>query len=240
LSQFKEKAIVLINPNRFCLNYKNIPYRTEWLELEDIELHLKKLGIKPTGKKPDGRDLYTLPAIHDPSTGTYLADSFLIAQYLDKTYPDTPPILPSDSIGLQVAFEEQFMSALVPLWQFITVHSIGLLTPRGQEYGRRSKEMQFGKRLEDMEPKGEDAEREWEVLRNALGKIDGYYAKVEGSGPFILGPSISWGDIVVVSAMIWIRLSFGEESQRWKYISSWHGGRWGALLKAFNAFFTIV
>jgi len=132
------------------------------------------------------------------------------------------------------------MSALDLLWQFITIPVLSKLNERGREHARKMKEEQFGKTLEELEPKGEDAVREWEKLKAAFGKIDAYYAKTNGTGPFILGQSISWGDIVVASFVIWIQLSFGEDSQQWKDISAWHGGRWSSILKAFDDFSAVL
>ncbi|TFY51247.1 hypothetical protein EVJ58_g10668, partial [Rhodofomes roseus] len=74
---------------RFALNYKGIPYRTQWVEYPDIAPLLTSLGVSPntpsTWTFP-----YTLPAIYDPRTRTVLMDSIKIARYLDETYPDTP------------------------------------------------------------------------------------------------------------------------------------------------------
>ena len=91
-------------PIRFILSYKSIPYRTKWVEYLDIEPLSKNLGIKPTGNNPDGTPFYTLPAIHNPSTGTYLAESFLIAEYL---YP-TPSIFSHGTKSLQYVFQNSF------------------------------------------------------------------------------------------------------------------------------------
>ncbi|KAF8994799.1 hypothetical protein BDQ17DRAFT_1524749 [Cyathus striatus] len=78
---------------RYILNYKNLPYKTIYLEYPDIETTSKNLGIPPTATKVDGSPYYTLPAIHDSSTNKALADSLRIAQYLDATYPDTPAVV---------------------------------------------------------------------------------------------------------------------------------------------------
>ncbi|KAF9554750.1 hypothetical protein CPC08DRAFT_712666 [Agrocybe pediades] len=233
-----------LSPNswktRFTLNFKGIPYRTEWLEIDHIQERLKADGFNPTGKKDDGSDFYTLPAIHDTSAGTKVADSFLIAQYLDKTYPDTPKIFPHLTTGLQSAFEDQFMTSLTSMWpfSFLPVHS--KLTPRGQAHNRKSKQEQFGKPLESLELTGEEAVREWENFRNAIGKIDEYYAKTGGTDSFLLGDSISWGDIVVASFFNYLKLAFGDDSERWKDISKWHAGRWNRLLIAFDRYTSVL
>ncbi|KAF8979309.1 hypothetical protein BDQ17DRAFT_1215757, partial [Cyathus striatus] len=80
---------------RFILNYKQLEYKTEWIEYPDIEAFCKQHGIPPTATKLDGTGYYTLPAIHDEKTGIYKADTIPIAQYLDMTYPDTPAVIPS-------------------------------------------------------------------------------------------------------------------------------------------------
>jgi hypothetical protein len=36
---------------RAVFNYKRIPFRTEWVEIPDIEPLSKKLGINPNGQK---------------------------------------------------------------------------------------------------------------------------------------------------------------------------------------------
>jgi len=225
---------------RFSLNYKGIPYKTEWVEYPDIEPHAKKHGIPPTTKKSDGSPFYTLPAIYDPSTGVYVSDSLKIAEYLDKTYPDTPPLFPNNSLGLQTAFSEAFYSNLSALWTFLLPVVYTRLNPASQAYFRRTREAIFGKKLEELTPTGEDAVAQWAKFESGLGNVDAWYAKNGGKCPFILGETPSWGDFVVGSCLIWIKIISGEDSQRWKDIASWHGGRWENLLKSLKEYSTVV
>ena len=51
------------------LHYKGLPFRTQWVEYPDIEPTLRLLDALPTSKNEDGSDYYTLPVIHDDSTG---------------------------------------------------------------------------------------------------------------------------------------------------------------------------
>ena len=221
---------------RYILNLKGIPYKTEWVECPDIEPLCKKLGIPPTSKNADGSDLYTIPAIHDLSTGVYISDSVLIAEYLDKTYPYTPQVFPHHTHALQAAFTAAFESNLGALWKFIVPATYAMHTPRGQEHVRRTMEKSFGKVLEDIAPKGECAVAEWAQFRDGMGKVDAWYAKNGGQGPFLLGETPSWGDIVVASYLIWLRVVWGEDSQQWKDISSWNDGRWAAIIKALKKY----
>lgn len=46
-------------------------------------------------------------------------------------------------------------------------------------------------------------------------------------GPYFMGTTISFADIVLASYSMWIRKILGEESEEWKDIISWNGSRWG-------------
>jgi glutathione S-transferase len=92
------------------LNYKRIPYKTVWVEYPYIKPLYLELKQEPT-TIANGKPEYTLPAIHDPNTGTFVSDSFRIAQYLDKTYPDRP-LIPEGTAGLQSAFDAYMWSII--------------------------------------------------------------------------------------------------------------------------------
>jgi len=99
---------------RLVLNYKQIPYKTVWVALSDVEDAVKKIGGKPTDVKPNkggGVPMYTLPAILDESgdTPVVVTDSTAIIEYLDAKYPDRP-VLPKSGKALEYAFEGFFQS----------------------------------------------------------------------------------------------------------------------------------
>jgi glutathione S-transferase len=222
------------------LNYKGIPYRTEWVEFPDVESVCKKLGINPTSLNGDGSPHYTLPAIHDPSTGTYLADSIAIVEYLEKTYPNTPSVFPNETAGLQKAFQATFEDSIGAIWQFILPAVYPKLDPASQDYFRRSREAFFGKKLEDVTPTGDARIEEWGKFEKGLAKIDSYLALSDKKGPFMLGDTISWSDLVVFSFLYWLKLIWGEDSKEWKDIASWNGGRWEAHINALKKYHTVV
>ncbi|KAG9309683.1 hypothetical protein JVU11DRAFT_10355 [Chiua virens] len=120
---------------RLLLNYKRLPYRTCWVEFPDVENTLRAINAPPTSVRPDGRPVYTLPAIFDP---TAIASSYLdpsgsvvsqprpvvlthantIAEYLERTYP-ARPVIPEGTRALQTLFvhhiTEVFVQPLLPI-----------------------------------------------------------------------------------------------------------------------------
>ncbi|KAF9568709.1 hypothetical protein CPC08DRAFT_702313 [Agrocybe pediades] len=221
---------------RLTLNYKGLPYKTEWVEFHEIERRSKELGIKPTGKRPDGSDYYSLPAIHDPATGTYLADSLAIAKYLDATYPETPRIFPDGTDGLQEAFGHAWSSCLTSMYALIGPVILPHLSEASQNYVRNAQEKLFGAKFEDIVPKGERAVQAWQTFKDSLERVDGWFAETDNRGPFIMGDKVSWGDILVGSSLIWIKVVCGEGSKEWQDVSAWHGGRWGKLVASLDKY----
>ena len=187
----------------------------------------------------DGSPKYTLPAIYDPSTGVYLADSFAIAEYLEKTYHDTPRLFPSNSAGLQAIVDGAFMStALGAAWRFILPATCAKLHPRSAAFFRRARELDFGMPLDDVLPKGDEAPIEWAKFQEDLGKVEAWYAKI--GGPFLMGNVPSWADFAVAGSLVWMRSVWGEKSTEWKDIASWQGGRWRILLDNLKQYETVV
>ncbi|PPQ71150.1 hypothetical protein CVT25_004768 [Psilocybe cyanescens] len=215
-----------IMKTRFSLNFKGIPFITQWVEYPDIEPLCKKLGLRPTNKWPDGRPYYSLPSIYDPSTGAYISDSILIAEYLEKTYPDTPKLFPNGTAGVQSAFNEGFLATLSPLLGLILPDMLPHLNPVSISYITPRVEM----------AKSKDREQDWIKLQEAMDQVDAWFARNGGRGEFLLGDIPSWADIVVVSWLFFMRRVWGEDSDEWKKIVSWNGGRWKNLSDAFKRY----
>lgn len=103
------RATTAPNPwkTRYALNLKKVPYRTEWVEIDQIEAVRKNLGVPANRTHPDGSPYYTLPVLHDHATGKLVGDSFEIALYLDASYPTDPPLFHTGTVGLTAAFNAQ-------------------------------------------------------------------------------------------------------------------------------------
>ncbi|PFH48515.1 hypothetical protein AMATHDRAFT_5715 [Amanita thiersii Skay4041] len=223
---------------RYTLNYKRLPYTTEWIELSEIESRCKQLGIAPTGVKPDGTPLYTLPAIWDPATQKTISDSLKIAEYLDKTYPDTPPvtfdgidqyshIMAPDTIPEMRSIGRVIFTAIcdnlnsASRAHFLRRH--GHKISRGQD-SKRSRERQM---YEGNTQKDEEF-REWEQIGKAFDIIDGWLH--ENGGPFARGEQVSFVDFALAGYIIWIRCLMGEDSWLWQKIMDKNDGRWRAFI----------
>ncbi|GJF00672.1 glutathione S-transferase [Phanerochaete sordida] len=219
---------------RYALNIKGLKYRTEWVEYPDIEGLLKKFGVPHTEQKPDGRDHYTLPVIYDPKTQRFVEDSGKIAKYLDDAYPDTPRLFPAGTDAFQAAFHDFVWPSIgFPLFHHVILDTAASLPPRSQAYFRATREVLFGKPLEQIA-----TDEEWLKLEANLASLRGYLDK-NGEGSLLLMGAhggITHSDIQVASMFVWARVVWGEDSEKWKRLMGLHDGRWAKLYAQFSKF----
>jgi glutathione S-transferase len=78
---------------RWVLDYKNL----EWAAV-DVDPFTKRemQHLQSQLTLDSGRQLHTVPTIHDHATGTVVSDSSRILEYLERTYP-TPALYPPDA-----------------------------------------------------------------------------------------------------------------------------------------------
>ncbi|PPR04359.1 hypothetical protein CVT24_013193, partial [Panaeolus cyanescens] len=217
---------------RYTLNFKGLEYKTEWIEYPDIEAHCKALEIPadPFEKKADGSPQYTLPAIWDTKTGVKVSDSRSILEYLEKTYPDAPSLFPSNTAGLQIAFEKAFKPHLGALWFRILPLMPKNLNPPSEEYFYRTRSAAFGAPLDSLLPTGVEAEQGWAKLKAGLDVIDGWYKTTDAVGPFLMGDQVGWSDVMLTGYLKWLKIVWGDESEQWRDMATWHDGRWAGLV----------
>ncbi|KIJ69395.1 hypothetical protein HYDPIDRAFT_172806 [Hydnomerulius pinastri MD-312] len=214
---------------RLVLSYKGLPFETSWVEYPDIEDVIRTAGAGPTMKHPDGSPKYTVPAIMDPNTNTFLCDSWAIAEYLDETYPEKP-VLPPNSRTLISAFEAAFVAAsrsyAVPIIMVRTAERI--LNPRSAHYMRTTKAATFGlKTWEEMVGDASTNEAWWMTFKNGMSEIDGWYRK--GGGKWVMGDTFSFADVIIGGRLFWYKRVLEEEE--WKKMSTWDDGRWARRLE---------
>ncbi|GLB43549.1 putative glutathione S-transferase, N-terminal domain [Lyophyllum shimeji] len=225
---------------RYALNYKGIPYKTVWVEYPDIEAAAKQIGAAPTGKRPDGTPLYTCPMIHDPSTNTAVSESLAIAEYLDRQYPDTPRLLPPGTTALQHAFMTVFQPLGGPALQFALPATHRYLTPASEGYFRFHREKAFGKIMETWTPTGPERDVEWAKVKASFNTLDGWLQAGKADGPFFGGKIPCFSDFAVGARLIWYKLIFGEDGEKWKDILTWNEGRWAAYTESLKPYEAVL
>ena len=202
------------------------------MEYPDIVATMKKIGGAPTSKTPDGRDKYTLPAIHDSATGEVVTDSIRIAEYLDNTYPNPlqAPLFPIGGRGAVYLYDNFFMQTVFPtLIPIVLPAACIAFNPPSEDYLRKSLEPMLGAKMEELSPPGQKRDADWHKVREAFGKLAEIYDKNGRSKYFFFGDSFSYADAIVVGFLAWIRVALGASSREWLAVTKWDGGRWGAL-----------
>ena len=190
---------------------------------------------------PTPRPLYTLPAIFDPNTNKALAESTVIARYLDATYPDTSRLIPAEADAFHAAFNDIFQAQI--LMQLITLCVLPTykqLLPRSQEYFRRTRETWFGAKLEEIAPEGSlRCTESFAAIEKAFASMSEWLEADGKSKAFFMGDKICYADITIASFLLWAKIVWGEDSQEWKTVAGWNGGRWMKLLDAFKTYVVV-
>ncbi|KAI0699939.1 hypothetical protein C8T65DRAFT_658659 [Cerioporus squamosus] len=198
---------------RYALNVKGIPYKTVWVEYPDIEALCKKIGATPAEKRKDGTPLYTLPIIYDPNTKSVISYSAAIARYLDSTYPHTPRLIPEEVDALITALEDVIW-AVFPDWDFVPIvipAVCAILHPASQL---------------------------WEGVQKGVHKMAGWLEADGKEKLFFMGDKkgLTYADVILVGFFMWFKKCCGEDSQEWKDMMSWDGGRWARFMAALEKY----
>ena len=225
---------------RVSLNFKGLPFKTEWIEYPDIGPTLKRLGAPPTGKKPDGSDSYTLPAIYDSSTNKYISDSIEIAKYLDETYPDTPKLIPQGTQAAIELFQTLFLQSVGNnLLSLVIAQTNAVLNERSEEYFRRTREASYKVKLEEIAPTGPKREQLWNSAKEGLGTIAGALNKNGNGKLYYFGDTLSYADVITVSFLYWVKVVL-QKNEEWRStVETWDSGRWGKLLEVTKPYFAV-
>ncbi|KAL9006293.1 MAG: hypothetical protein Q9188_000950 [Gyalolechia gomerana] len=194
---------------RLILNYKNIPYTTNWLEFPSIAPHLQSLSIPPN---PSGSPIpYTLPAVRLPD-GTPIMDSKRIALALEERYPNPPLYLSSPQV---TEIEDHVLHALRTLFGFTLPKTPRvILNEESGAYYSDKLSKRFGMPLEQFE-KGISGDEKWEEMRPFLKRIGEMLREEEGKGPLLRGDEeVSYADLVVVAMLHYFRRLEGGVYER--------------------------
>lgn len=187
----------------FILNYKRLPYGTVWVEFSDVEATLRMIGAPPTSKRSDGRPVYTLPVIVDPSWSqnapTILSNANVIAEYLESAYP-ARPIFPEGSRALQTLFvhyiQDIFVKPLLPILVPLTHQR---LPERSQAHFRHG----CGHTPSTTTLAGPQHEQAWAAVKEQFNFLATILDKnnSDGSSVVAMGRDVSYADFALCSVL---------------------------------------
>ncbi|KAK5048009.1 hypothetical protein LTR84_006199 [Exophiala bonariae] len=197
-----------LNPwkTRLYLNYKGIPYKTQWIEYPDLKPTLEK-ALHKSGVPPNETGLYsyTSPTIRLPS-GEYFMESRKIAFALEPLYKEPPlhldsPVLPRVETLLP-KIVERVRPAFAPLVPKV------FLNPVSRDYFVQSREKGLKQPLDEF---AKGADRGFEEAAPYVKELaDVLREKPEG--PFFLGKEVSYADFLVVGWLhMFVRLSIADK-----------------------------
>jgi len=188
-------AVCLTGIPRFALQYKGVPFETEWIEFPDIEPRLKAYGA-PANDPSLAPKPYTLPALaiyetdHDGNEELreVIMESSRIAAFLDQKYQSRQLIRGSPaSQEAQREFISMISTVLYPTLAPVFVPSVvNQLSPRSAEYYRNKCEIRFGCKLEELVASTEIVEGRWATMEAALDKLATFLDQSVAEGKTLL------------------------------------------------------
>ncbi|OJD25811.1 hypothetical protein ACJ73_02811 [Blastomyces percursus] len=174
----------LENPVRSQLQGRPVCDLISWVPLPDVAKVRSSLNLPACRKFAGGTDFYTLPIIEDPTTYSFVRDSFGIAVHLQSKYPNSgagdlfpPRHLTTSSnkalraIGTAVRASRENVDAAFTALVQLMVHDL-LFDPATAKIGKAEFVRRAGVRSwEDFSLVGEAQEKMKISLRNMLGDL---------------------------------------------------------------------
>jgi glutathione S-transferase len=184
---------------RLILNYKEIPYATNWVEYPDLAPAFSSKGIPPNDPSFVPWE-YTAPAIRLPN-GEYVMESSAIAARLDAIYPEPALQMETPDPAIVIGIFEQLLTPLKSIL-LIGVHDI--LNPRSQDYFRQDREQKFGESLDQWHKEKKQLGEDDVVAAVVKPQIDALVVMLRenNKGPYLLGNVVTYADLVIVA---WLR-----------------------------------
>ena len=155
-------------------------------------------GVVPGESASEYKYKYTVPAIQHVPTNTYMMDSVPIAQFLESTYPD-PPVPLTSELGREIEAKARAVAGTA-FRMSVMPREMGILSPRAQEYFRRTREASLGHRLEDLlDPDKE--EQDWNAVGDDMRDVGELMRTHKADGPFVLGAQPSYTDFFITGSL---------------------------------------
>ena len=235
---------------RLALNFKGVPYQTQWVEMPDITAVREKLGVPANRTLPDGTPYHTLPVIQDTTTGKLIGDSFEIALYLDNAYPDGPKLFRPFTTGLTAAFNARvdgvftkfaglctrmpFDPAVMGAVQSMFAKRLPAIKATAlaqqDETSLASLEAALGELAKAYRHTGGTTDYFWRAGGTAESQAQRPPPDREAAGPFLDGDEPVYADLVLAAWLKMFEISMPAED--WQRVRGWHGGLWGRIVDA--------
>ncbi|KAJ8090881.1 hypothetical protein PM082_024803 [Marasmius tenuissimus] len=200
----------------FVLRFKNLPYKLAYVDVLNIGGSVQALGAPPSIIHPVPK--YTIPVIHDAKTGEWISDSSEIADYLDRTYPDTPRVIPEGTKILQRIFQADATTRMSEVYSNVIRSEVLQFFPK--EVVEK-----FLGGVPHTAPEPEKVKAAFVATKEAFDKLN---VSLNGGKPlrgFLMGggtPTLA--DMTVVGLVYSLRVIFGEDSEEWRDVRSWANG----------------
>lgn len=128
-----------------------------------------------------------------------MLESSRIAKFLEATYP-APPIPLKSELGEAVEKASRKAISTNSLWFSSNIpREIHILSPRAQEFFRKTREAAFGKTIEELVDEHED--ESWAAVHGELQSASDLIQTNNADGPFILGAEISYSDFFIAGSL---------------------------------------
>ncbi|KAK4541527.1 hypothetical protein LTR36_007973 [Oleoguttula mirabilis] len=186
---------------RLALNYKGLPYKTEWIEYPDIAPKFKSFGI-PSHAPGTSNYEYSVPAIRI-SGGSYIMESLAIAKALEELQPEPSLHLDNGYTDRVQAVAQKILGALAPIG--MPRIPPRLLNPTSERYFRETREKRFGMPLQELAKSDRAGENAWKAAEAPLQELKGILHEHE-DGPYVMGERVSFADFILAGLWRFVQI----------------------------------
>lgn len=125
-------------------------------------------------------------------------DSVPISQFIESIYPEPPVPLTSElgheiEIKARAVISPTFRNSVLP-------REINILSPRAQEFFRRTREASLGHPIEDLLDTDKE-EQSWSAVNEEMRTLGALMMTHKADGSFILGARPSYADFFIAGAL---------------------------------------
>lgn len=182
-----------MRPARLVLNYKGLPYKTEWVEYPDLRPKFQSLGIPPNHPEVNSAAEYSSPAVHLPD-GRYIMDSWAIATEIEKLQPEPSLGLDTDFPKRTAAILGTIQKPLGPIWMPRVPEM--LLNPVSAEYFYETRNSRWGMPLQELAKSARAGEVAWQGAEEGMVQLKGLLGE-NPEGPYIMGNEPTFADFIL-------------------------------------------